>query len=322
MMDILASAAVMYSCAFGAAYWLRRGGRGAIAAAVVLIVVAVLSICWIPSHHTILRGISAFLAIDLVFKTVDYLRQRRIGPNPGSLGEYLRFLIPFPVLLVVLELRERRLAMTPPIRPEFARLLVGAAGFAFGSSLLYFAWHVPILRNSFLIDHLFKLLVVLILAESGSQVFHAAERLFGYDTTPPMQRVYLSRTVGEFWWRWNNRVHAFFHYNVFLPTGGRRAPVRGVLHAFFWSGVLHEVMLGVVTSRIDGYQFAFFMVQAPAVLASRRLERFAQTSGMLGKTIVQGLTICWISVTSILFFHAIHRVFGFVYVSQQWLSPQ
>jgi hypothetical protein len=251
-----------------------------------------------------MRGIAAFLATDLVFKTVDYLRHRRSRPNPGPLGEYLRFLIPFPVFLAVLELRERGLAKIT-LWPEIAWLLGGAAGFALGSSLLYFAWQVPILRHSFLIDHLFKLLVVLILAESGSQIFHSLERLCGYDTTPPMQRVYLSRTVGEFWWRWNHRVHTFFHHNVFLPAGGRRAPVRGVLHAFFWSGVLHEVMLGVVTSRIDGYQFAFFMIQAPAVLASRRMERFARTSGMIGKAVVHGLTICWISVTSILFLHAI-----------------
>jgi hypothetical protein len=125
--------------------------------------------------------------------------------------------------------------------------------------------------------------------------------------------------VGEFWCRYNTRVHSWLYENIFLPSGGRRAPTRGILLTYFASAVLHELAFAMATSRLDGYQFTFFMLQAPAVLASRPLRRFAASHGIGGAILAHAFTVVWMGVTSIFFFHGVNRVFPFVYAAKPCL---
>ena len=92
-------------------------------------------------------------------------------------------------------------------------------------------------------------------------------------------------------------------------AGGRRAPVRSVLLVFVFSGVFHEAAFALATSRLTGYQFAFFAIQGPAALASRQLERLARRGGIAGRMTAHGVTILFLCVTSVLFFHGISKVF-------------
>ena len=85
---------------------------------------------------------------------------------------------------------------------------------------------------------------------------------------------------------------------------------------FVVSGVLHEVAFTVATSRFTGYQFAFFTLQAPAALASGRLERLARRGGIAGKVLAHGSTVLFLAVTSVLFFDGVARVFPFLYTSK------
>ena len=73
---------------------------------------------------------------------------------------------------------------------------------------------IPAVRKSFPLDHAIKLVLFVLAIESLSRVLHAFERLAGYDVQPVIQNAYLARTVGEFWCRYNTRVHAWFVYNV------------------------------------------------------------------------------------------------------------
>jgi hypothetical protein len=134
-----------------------------------------------------------------------------------------------------------------------------------------------------------------------------------------MQFFFLSRTVAEFWRRYNNRIHTWFYYNVFRGPLARRAPLLAVVLAFFISGLLHEAMFAVATSRVDGYQMTFFMLQIPAVVASIPLARWAEHSGLLVSSLIRGAAIFWMATTSIFFFHGVHRVFPFFYASHPWL---
>ena len=100
-----------------------------------------------------------------------------------------------------------------------------------------------------------------------------------------------------------------------------RSPARGVFLVFLVSAALHEVMFGVATSRFDGYQFAFFFVQIPAVLASRPLISAAGRWGAAGAAAAHGATIAWFYATSMLFLHGGNRAlpwFGY-YASEPWL---
>jgi MBOAT, membrane-bound O-acyltransferase family len=142
------------------------------------------------------------------------------------------------------------------------------------------------------------------------------ERLAGFDTTPIVRNAYLSRTISEFWLRFNYRVHDWLYCNVFQATGGRRAPVRGMLLVFLVSGLFHELAFALATSRLSGYQFAFFTIQGPAALASGRLLRLARRGGIVGKIMAHGATILFVAVTSVLFFDGVSKIFPFVYTSQ------
>jgi D-alanyl-lipoteichoic acid acyltransferase DltB (MBOAT superfamily) len=133
---------------------------------------------------------------------------------------------------------------------------------------------------------------------------------------PIIRNAYLSRTVSEFWRRYNYRIHDWLYRNVFQASGGRRAPVRSLLLVFFVSGLFHEMMFALATSQLTGYQLAFFTIQGPAALASGRLERLARRGGIAGTMTAHAATILFVAVTSVLFFDGVSRIFPFVYASQ------
>jgi hypothetical protein len=66
---------------------------------------------------------------------------------------------------------------------------------------------------------------------------------------------------------------------------------------------------------VDGTQAAFFLLQAPAVLLSRPLERFARRNGRMGDAAARAITWLWFAASSLLFFQQVSRVFPFYYAS-------
>jgi hypothetical protein len=244
---------------------------------------------------------------------VDFLRRRGGGTD---LRGYYRFLVPFPSLATVYPDHKRRLRRRESPWPYLMSLVGGAAGFT--AAIVAVRWFrgVALLRSSFVLDHAAMLVTFVVAIESLSRALYGAERLAGFDTAPIIRNAYLSRTVSEFWGRYNHRVHDWLYLHVFLPTGGRRAPARSVLLVFLVSGVFHEVMFAAATSRLTGYQLAFFTVQGPAALASGHLERLARRGGLAGKVVAHGATILFFAVTSVLFFHGVGEVFPFIYASR------
>ena len=172
-----------------------------------------------------------------------------------------------------------------------------------------------LLRSSFALNHAAILPIFVLAIESLSRTLYGLERLAGFDTTPIIRNAYLSRTVSEFWRRYNYRTHDWLYRNIFQPTGGRHAPVRSILLVFLISGLFHELTFALATSRLTGYQFAFFTIQGPAALASGRLERLARRGGIAGKITAHGATIVFLAVTSVLFLEGVSKIFPFVYAS-------
>ena len=173
-----------------------------------------------------------------------------------------------------------------------------------------------LIRSNFALNHAAMLLTFVVAIESLSRALFGLEHLAGFDTTPIIRNTYLSRTVSEFWRRYNSRIHDWLYRNIFQQTGGRRAPVRSVVLVFLVSGMFHELMFGIATSRFTGYQLAFFTLQAPAALASGRLERFAKRGGIAGRIVAHGSTTLFLAVSSVLFFHGTSKVFPFIYASK------
>lgn len=271
-------------------------------------------------QQVILRAFALLVAADLMFKIIDYSRhQRNERAVSRSLGGYAAFLVPFPVFSLCFHQRKRRLRRIVPARTAFLAIAGGGIVVLSGLALTFAVSHVPAVRASFLLDHVLKLGIFVLSIEALSRMLFGMEQLAGYETTPLIQGAFLSRTVGEFWARYNTRVHAWFYEHLFVPAGGRRAPVRGVLLTFFVSAVFHETAFAIATSRLDGYQFAFFMLQAPAVLISRPLHHFAATHGTGGAILARAFTVTWMGASSIFFFHGVNRVFPFFYAAEPWL---
>ncbi|MCA1685384.1 MAG: acyl-CoA acyltransferase, partial [Planctomycetia bacterium] len=92
-----------------------------------------------------------------------------------------------------------------------------------------------------------------------------------------------------------------------------RTPARSVPPVFLVGGLSHEVMFAPATSRLTGYQLAFFAIQGPAAPASGRLERLARRGGVAGRVAAHGATILFLAATSALFVDGVGKVFTFVY---------
>ena len=263
-----------------------------------------------------LRALACVLAIELFFKLTDYAAHRRAAAGQERhFLSYAKFLVPFPVFLVRFGQPARR---SPSNLSDWFAMVSALIAFALCFALVEGLSHAAMVRSSFLLDHTVKFVVFIVAIESLARSLCGMERLAGYRTKPLIDDAFRSRTVGEFWCRYNTRVHNWFEHNVFRPSGGGRWPVRAVFLTFFVSSVLHELGFAIATSRWDGYQFAFFMLQAPAVILGRHVQRIA-THNTMATIVLRGLTILWMWATSMLFFHGVNRVFPFFYASDSWL---
>ncbi len=294
---------IAYSCAVVAPL-LRYRLRGRVGAFVGWCFVPIILVCplLIPSANVGLRAASVFASGDITFKMVEYFRHWGNVERSMVLRDYYRFLIPFPVFSAVYPGHKRRLLRPESPWPQLLRLFGGIVGIIIALQAIRALSRIALIRSSFALNHAVMLLTFVLAVESLSRALCGLERLAGFDTTPIIRNAYLSRTVSEFWRRYNYRMHDFLYRNVFQATGGRRAPVRSVLLVFLVSGLFHEVTFALATSRLTGYQFAFFTIQGPAALASGRLERLAMRGGIAGKIIAHRATILFFAVKSVLFF--------------------
>jgi hypothetical protein len=223
------------------------------------------------------------------------------------------------MLLVVFGQKDRRVAPDQRRATEVVRIVLGSAGAALGFVLVFAVEKLPSLQSSFFWDHVTKLFIFILTVESTAQALCGLERFLGFDTTPIIDRAFLARTPAEFWRRWNNRINVWLYWNAFVPAGGRRAPARGVWAACLFSAVLHEVAFTIATSRFTGYQFIFFLIQAPAIILSPALGRLSRAWGAIGLAIAHSVTALWMAFTSMFFFHGADLIFPFLYTSEPWL---
>lgn len=262
----------------------------------------------IPTEHVGLRAIAAVISGDLFFKMVDALAHG-VGIGAVPLEHYDRRLIPFPLFATVPHLHARLLSRREDAGPQARRIVGGIAGFSLAVGALTACNQVRMVQNHYAVNHVALLLCFVVAIESLSQASCGVERLAGFDTRPIIDHAYRAGTVAEFWRRYNNRVHDWLHRNVFAPSRGWRHPVRSLFLVFLVSGLFHELMFGLATSRWTGHQLLFFTIQGPGALASGRLIR----SGPTGKILARVFTIGFLGLTSVLFFEGVWRVFPFIY---------
>jgi hypothetical protein len=318
---LLLAILIAYGCAVAAALLLcRPRGKVSVCTGWCFVSLVFGSPLFIPSELVGLRAACAFIAVDIIFKTIDYFGHLGNLNRNSALRNYLQFLIPFPVLSICYPDHKRRLSQPESPWPQVMRVFAGTMCVTAAILVLRALSSSAIVQSSFALNHAVMLIAFVLAIESLSRALCGLERLAGFDTIPIVRNAYLSRTIAEFWRRYNYRVHDWFYRNVFQTTGGRRAPARSVLLVFLLSGLFHEIAFALATSRLTGYQFAFFTIQGPAALASSRLDRWARQGGIMSKIAVHAVTILFVGVTSVLFFDGVSKIFPFIYASHSPLN--
>ncbi len=173
-------------------------------------------------------------------------------------------------------------------------------------------------RSSFFVDHLLKVLVLYVIIESLSHAGYAIGRLAGYDVILIIDFAILSRSPADFWQRYNRMVGAWLARNVFIPCGGKAKKIRAVLLTFLVSGIIHEYLFDIAISEVNGYQMAFFLVQALGVMSSGLLERLSNRQAA-GDILARLVTIAFVLLSSILFFTCFDKMCPWFYTAESWL---
>lgn len=159
-------------------------------------------------------------------------------------------------------------------------LLLGACA----AGLLAFGWWAQPWRVHPYLDDLLVLLEVAFAFTAACDVLLALNWLVG-TRSPEVHdpTFFAARSLRDFWGRrWNKSFSRTLHRAVFLPSGGRRHLVRGVMWTFFVSGLVHGApMLLVSVDRFACVALAcaavlFFVVHGVGTLLETRLPRRAR----------------------------------------------
>jgi hypothetical protein len=289
------AATVVFYPALSADRWTRTMSL------LVLSGVILLSPLLVPNDARFLRCLAAVLAVTLMLKLYDLHLGAARGHRP-SFGSFLAFL-PNIFCLVHRKLdaeprrtrgqNVRRLALFTPV------LLAMAALFA--------AWfRIEWLRFDFAAEHTVKTVAFFLALVPLTIVLGAAWSLLGGRGRDFMDNPFAARTPADFWRRYNRPVHQFLQEDVFLPAGGRRAPLRAVVLVFVVSAVVHEYVFSVPIGRVRGYQTTFFLLQGLAVAATMRFKPRG-----LGATVSVVATFAFNVATGVLFFASVNELLPF-----------
>ena len=251
-----------------AAWPARRFGAAARGLLLVSIALAILALPLLAPRAPVFFRIFALLGIaaPLVPKLVD-LNAGRERWRTLPFGRWVAFLAN-PLILV-----ERSHALRPPMpRGPAARLaLRGALEVSAGLALLLWAFRAHL--TPAWLDHVVKLAAGYLLVFDGAFVLLTGLwRLFGCPVMDLSRDPVLAVTPADFWRRYNCSAGRFFYDDVFIPSGGRRHPVRGMILVFALNGVLHEALSFLLVERFLGYQLAFFALQCAAVILTQKFR--------------------------------------------------
>src|SRR5262245_40182548 len=105
---LLAALALSYVVALALYPLVRRRGRWAWAALTCAVAALLACPLLIPMKQVPLRIVAVFISVDLLFRVIDFTHQVQSGRTASvDWPSYARFLIPWPVLLVVFNQRDR-----------------------------------------------------------------------------------------------------------------------------------------------------------------------------------------------------------------------
>lgn len=303
-MNILAGLIVIvatYAVAAGFHAALPLPGRTRTAALVFFLAVITAAPLILVEAPAILRFVVALNSAVVCMKLYD----AHIGASRGyraEFGAFVGFLFHWPGLV---QRKPRRLPRVHASE-DVHSAIHAAAKFVLAVAVLVFVFLTIPPGVPLLLEHSVKIIPLFIASCSLLDFWCIASRLAGRPSGLFVNAPFSSRTPAEFWRRYNLVVGQFLYEDVFVLAGGGKAPVRAALMAFFVSGVIHEAIFSSAVGHLQGYQMAYFALQAVAVVATMRFK--PKGNAAIAATVA---TICFNLVSSLLFALSVDEVVPF-----------
>ncbi|KAK5720872.1 hypothetical protein LTR15_006834 [Elasticomyces elasticus] len=101
-----------------------------------------------------------------------------------------------------------------------------------------------------------------------------------------------SSDLRSYWTSWNKPVTHFMKRHIYAPMVGRGVPpVVAQIITFLFSGLLHELLVGVPTHNILGVAFLGMVAQIPLILLTDPLSRMTGHNGKLAGNLIFWMTV-------------------------------
>ncbi|KAI9888898.1 MAG: hypothetical protein M1814_006187 [Vezdaea aestivalis] len=124
-----------------------------------------------------------------------------------------------------------------------------------------------------------------------------------------------SPSVGTYWRTWNKPVYHFMRRHIYKPLTARGWSRLGAsTMVFVFSGVLHELLVGIPTHNIIGVAFFGMIVQLPMILITAPLERMQSINGKTAGNAIFWISFCLVGqpLAALLYFFAWSAKYGSV----------
>ncbi|KZF21592.1 putative diacylglycerol O-acyltransferase [Xylona heveae TC161] len=299
-------------------------------------------------HHPLIGTICEMHAIIVWLKNCSYaftnrdLRHAMLHPHQSSTLPEIYSECPYPRNITVRNLTYFWWAPTlvyQPVYPRTARIrwtfvvkrvseMAGLSMFIWIASAQYAA---PVLRNSLdkmaslditsILERLMKLSTIsLVIWLAGffalfQSFLNALAEVMRFGDREFYTEWWNSPSVGTYWRTWNRPVYHFMKRHIFVPLMGRgwNAQAASAI-VFIFSGVLHELLVGIPTHNLIGVAFVGMIFQLPLIAVTLPLERMQGKNGKIIGNVIFWVSFCLVGqpLAALLYFFAWQAKYGSV----------
>lgn len=108
---------------------------------------------------------------------------------------------------------------------------------------------------------------------ANTDILVGISRLLGYKAEPVFVNPFISTSLAEFWGkRWNTVVHEFIKTEIYFPTI-KLGHLTSSFFGFFFSGLIHELILTVPVNSHFGMPTCYFLIQWLGLVIERPLKK-------------------------------------------------
>lgn len=122
-----------------------------------------------------------------------------------------------------------------------------------------------------------------------------------------------SSDLRRYWTSWNKPVTHFMKRHVYAPLVGRGVPpILAQLITFTFSGILHELLIGIPTHNLLGVAFAGMMIQLPLIIITDPLSRMKGHNAKIAGNLIFWASFCILGqpIAALMYFFAWQAKYG------------